>query len=441
MGYKILSLDGGGSWAMIQARVLQDLYKDAPGHELLKNFDLVIGNSGGSLVLAALCVGLRPSQIVSIFENEEERKLIFSRLAPDEHNLLSLLRKMIPNFSIGPRYDARDKRTGLVKVLESHDELHKNGLLPSIVNTPLNQLPKIIGEGCPDIIITGFDYFKERVTFFRSNEKSLTNKFAAKYYQITLGDAIHASSNAPVNYFNEYAQVDLRCVQENMQEKKRNWYWDGAVAGFNNPVLAGLIEAITNNPGMPLSEFKILSLGTGQKGKAIIVDQKYSEGNPDITKRYQLNKDKPYVASDDSTKFKLEISKLAQSILSDPPDSATFISYSILDRQLNNSGNFVRINPCIMPWLDVNTQHYLPPTAYADDEETFMKILDLEMDAVEDEEVALIKTVADKFIIDDDGPCLPNQMIRDEGKDGMVLGFGKYWEAKGRWGEIEGDEA
>ncbi len=46
MPYKILSLDGGGSWSIIQARVLLDIYGDIKGHALLRQFDLVIGNSG-----------------------------------------------------------------------------------------------------------------------------------------------------------------------------------------------------------------------------------------------------------------------------------------------------------------------------------------------------------------------------------------------------------
>ncbi len=36
MSYKILTLDGGGSWALVQARVLIDIYGDINGHELLR---------------------------------------------------------------------------------------------------------------------------------------------------------------------------------------------------------------------------------------------------------------------------------------------------------------------------------------------------------------------------------------------------------------------
>ena len=51
MSYKILSLDGGGSWASIQARILQNIYGIIKCHDLLREFDRVIANSVGSLVL------------------------------------------------------------------------------------------------------------------------------------------------------------------------------------------------------------------------------------------------------------------------------------------------------------------------------------------------------------------------------------------------------
>jgi len=42
--HKILSLDGGGSWALIQAKVLHNMYGDITGHELLRKFDMAIAN-------------------------------------------------------------------------------------------------------------------------------------------------------------------------------------------------------------------------------------------------------------------------------------------------------------------------------------------------------------------------------------------------------------
>jgi len=79
MASKILSMDGGGSWALIQARVLKDIYGDISGHELLRKFDLVIANSGGSLVLACLCNNMLLSEALKMFEKEETRKNVFAK--------------------------------------------------------------------------------------------------------------------------------------------------------------------------------------------------------------------------------------------------------------------------------------------------------------------------------------------------------------------------
>ena len=52
MTYRILSLDGGGSWALIQVRALIDMYGGGTtGHQVLQDFDMVAANSGGSVVL------------------------------------------------------------------------------------------------------------------------------------------------------------------------------------------------------------------------------------------------------------------------------------------------------------------------------------------------------------------------------------------------------
>src|SRR5215203_2164794 len=364
---------------------------------------------------------------------------MFVRLKANEHSPLSLIRSVFKSLTIGPKYSAGGKRKGLVDVLSEYDHHTKIGL--PIIKTPVSKLPKIIGKESLQIVIVAFDYFKERATFFRSNKTSKTDKFNKRYYEVTLGDAIHASSNAPVNYFQEYAKVDLEYRDQNEHEKKLNWYWDGAVAGFNNPVLAGLIEAMTNEVERPLEDFKILSIGSGQKGKIVIVDQKYSQGNPVITDRFMKNKDKKYVLSDDSRKFKLEIAKMAQSILSDPPDSATFIAYSILNRGLANNANLVRINPCVTPQLDKASNEYVLPEVYKSEIEKFMSIMDLDMDAVEDKQVDLIADLAKKFIVDDPAlPHLPNQFIRGEKEGNERLGCGSYREAKQRWLEIEMSE-
>lgn len=47
MVYRILSLDRGGTWSLIQVKALMALYGESTsGHTVLKDFDLVAGNSG-----------------------------------------------------------------------------------------------------------------------------------------------------------------------------------------------------------------------------------------------------------------------------------------------------------------------------------------------------------------------------------------------------------
>ena len=56
--FRILCLDGGGTFALIQAMALDALYPGQSGHEVLSHFDLVAGCSGGAVVTAGLLEGL-----------------------------------------------------------------------------------------------------------------------------------------------------------------------------------------------------------------------------------------------------------------------------------------------------------------------------------------------------------------------------------------------
>ncbi len=435
MSYKILSLDGGGSWALIQARVLLDIYGDINGHELLKKFDMAIANSGGSLVLACLCNDMKLSEVISVFRTAAQRKQVFSRLSFWEklrwRNIISLTNVL------GPKYSMERKVKGLVNVLKEKDHLLKEGKITKyIVETQLRELPAIIGKPTLQLIIVGFDYFRERVTFFRSNSDSYTDKFSRKYYQVTLGHAIHTSSNAPVNYFDAPAEIDLNLVGSKDHHTK-SWFWDGAVSGFNNPVLAGLVEAITNNYQSPPDKYCILSIGTGTGSKAILTDYRYSN-NPDDQAVYEANKNnKDYAVTDTSAGFKQDVLKMSTSILGDPPDAASFIAYSFLDHALDNSANIVRINPCIKAEKDINGR-YGPPQAYKNmpgGEKKFKDLMELGMDATEDDEVELISELCDHFIVNNDNPSISNQLIRgDINKDNKpVLGYGTYKAAKEKW--------
>ena len=439
MAFKILSLDGGGSWAMIQARVLLDMHGDIRGHAVLRQFDLAIANSGGSLVLAALCNDMLLSEIIGVFENEGQRQQVFSALTFKEklQNPASFLQKP---FGMGPKYDTVQKLAGLTRVLADADHHYQEDKTRQpVVGMFLDEIPAMIGKNYQSkdlqLVIVGFDYFRRRVNFFRSSQKSTSNRFSPEFFRVRLGHAIHASSNAPVNYFDDPATVILTSSSSN--DTRSSWFWDGAVSGFNNPVLAGLTEAITN--GVPAADCRILSIGTGTGQRAIITDYGTSS-NTGLQEIYQANLDNPLVITDYNFSFLRDVDEMATSILADPPDSDTFIAYAMVRPSLDNKGAIVRINPCLSPVLNPETKLYECPACYNGDDAAranFRALLDLDMDAVLQEQVALIRELCDKFLDCRPGmPRVANQLIRGDLTTGHI-GQPDYCAAKDRWRDIE----
>ena len=436
MAYKILSLDGGGSWAMIQARVLKDIYGDIYGHALLQQFDMVIANSGGSMVLAALCNNMRIGDIIDVFATESKRTQIFSHLTLREEvqNIVSLFEKYT---KIGPKYSTPRKLLGLRDILISSQVNPKDRSLPkAVADSYLDELPTFIGKPDLQLIIMGYDYFRRRANFFRSNPNSATNKFSGSFPRVTLANAVHASSNAPVNYFNEPATIKTNQVIGDVQDERTTWFWDGAVGGFNNPVLAGLIEATTNSFAANPKDYHILSIGTGTGDKAVITDYDGST-NPDTEAIYRANLNNPLAVTDHSFHFLHDVEEISTSILADPPDTDTFIAYSILHPTLENNGTLVRINPCFTPLLNTTTKKYDYPDVYANAQGDYRNLLELDMDAVQQDQVNLIISLCDKFIVNDvTKPRLTNQLIRGQYDKGTYLGHKYYKEAKNRWEEL-----
>jgi uncharacterized protein len=436
MAFKILSLDGGGSWALVQARVLQDMYPGMGGHEILKKFDLAIANSGGSLVLACLCNDMTPEAIADVFKDQQKRQQVFSAMTFGERlrHFISLLRFAT---GIGPKYSTAAKLKGIINVLTGEDKRHQadNSLTP-IVNTFLSEIPEIIGPNHNDrhvqLVIVGYDYFKKRVNFFRSRVRGAATPFSSQYFNVTLGEAIHASSTAPVNYFDDPARLKLTG-----KDTRTNWYWDGGVSGFNNPVLAGLIEAITN--GTKPDDCRVLSVGTGSGQRAIITDF-CSSSDAKLRAIFHANVTNTLVITDHKAVFLRDVKELATSILADPPDSDTFMAYAVMHPDLRSEANIVRINPILLPELDKETNLYKCPAVYNIDATTrknFQTLLDMDMDAVKQTEVDLISDLCDKYIVTDpEKTALPNQLIRGS-LDTAYLGYAFYLDGKSRWKDIE----
>jgi uncharacterized protein len=385
--YHILSLDGGGSWALIQVRVLIDLFgANASGHTVLKNFDLVAANSGGSIVAAGLIENYTLTEILNFFLDANIRKSIFSQLP--WYQKLNPVRWVLPS----PQFSTDQKLIGLKNVLKT------NGLQAL---TSINIAGKN-GEAVK-FIFTAYDYDRDRAKFFRSwNSKTGSLSPSSS---VNLVDAIHASTNAPVTFFDKPTQI---------QDKR---FWDGGLTGYNNPVLAATVEAIGEN--WPRSQIAALSIGTASTMLPIAPEGE--QNNPLLKLRSIVSTIK-------------DVEKLATTVLADPPDAHTFIAHLMLNGGLPEDGenlpytntSVFRLNPLIQPAGSQETGWRCPEGFTLDE---FKQLIDLDMAAIKDEEVALIVRLCEAWM----SGRLNNQPIRPSKTLECEIGFANYPAAKAAW--------
>lgn len=366
MVYRILSLDGGGAWALIETRALIALYdENTTGHQVLSDFNLVAANSGGSIVLAGLIENLALGQILSYFEDQAKRKSIFSPTSSFGDRVLRDLT------GLGPKYSAENKLQALQR------------LMPNRGNVPLTQA--VTGIRRPGfnedvrIVITSFDYDRNKAVFFRSTASASPQWGVGDTSAVTVAEAVDASTNAPVNYFDAPAEVEGRR------------YWDGAIGGCNNPILAAVTEAVVAK--QKPSDIVGLSIGTANVAlpTAIAADPPNS----------------PFTRPVVSPSLTTDLRKLASSILDDPPDAASFLAHVMTGANAPGlpagvQSRIVRMNPMISPvgtpgaWRApgaVPGSTVAPLTAAQ-----FTYLVKLDMDAVEDAQVQAISHLADLWL-------------------------------------------
>lgn len=388
--YRVLSLDGGGPWSIIQVKTLIDLYgASVTGQSLLRDFDLVAANSGGSIVLGCLVENLTLGQIRDLFLDETLRRSIFSRTDSFCYRVLQKLKHF------GPKYSAKKKLPALSAALPRQGGKTLSAAICGVSGH--------CNTGDVHLLIVGFDYDRCRATFFRSAPVSATGYGTGAATTLTLAEAIHASTNAPVNYFDGPAVLP-----------HGDQYWDGAIAGFNNPVLAGVIEAValTGDP----SNVVALSLGTGMV--ALPWPRAGQAGSP-------------YVQQPSSTGLANDLAKLAGSILDDPPDLATFVAHVLTGGGVGApapaDSRIVRMNPLVSPMRNA-FGHWIAPDGLTLAQ--FQALAKLPMDALEQSEVLTIASYADHWLNDQ----TYNQPVRMDADNFICeLGQMSYSAAKAAW--------
>ena len=145
----------------------------------------------------------------------------------------AIFKRILPLRILFPPYSSSGKAKALNDLF---DRNRQNGE-PAPSSIRLTDWPRYLGHDV-NLLVTAYDYDRERAAFFRSNDKSAAQS-PAPHVGATLAEAVHASTNVPIFAFDEPAEVRGRR------------YWDGGLAGYNNPVLAAVVEAMTNFPGEP----------------------------------------------------------------------------------------------------------------------------------------------------------------------------------------------
>jgi hypothetical protein len=359
----------------------------AKGHDILKGFDLVAANSAGSIVLGGLVENKTLAELLDLFCTSP-------RLFPREPLFTPAgvghwLARRVLHF--GPKYDTATK-------LERLKELMPEYGAEKLIDVPA-KLQRTIGT-ITHLLIVGFDYDWKRAKFFRSNAESLAN--ASGPTTATLAEAIHASSTAPVNYFNAPARIAGRVI-------KGNRFWDGAVTGHNNPVLAAVTEALANGQGfLQHRDIRVLSVGTGAVSLPVVEKRSRKQrGLVNLPERFGLPHD---------------LMELSASILDDPPDAATFEAWVMLGNPIPtvHTGKMlaeelqahphpvtlVRMNPLVRPQLD-HAKNWIPPAGLTLQE--FRRLTSIELDARVPQDVSLLVKFARAWLNDQVG----NQPIRE----------------------------
>jgi hypothetical protein len=395
MNYRILSLDGGGTWALIQIKALIALYGESTsGQTILEDFDLVAANSGGSIVLGGLVEGLKLGEILAFFQDLTKRESVFSATHSFGDRVLHDLT------GLGPKYSAENKLVALQSVLPA------KGTLP--LNRAAAGIRRPGSSEDVHLLIVGFDYDRNRATFFRSAVASGPAWGTGEAADITLAEAIHASTNAPVNYFDAPATFPDRPDR----------YWDGAISGCNNPVLAAVTEAIVK--GQDPMNLAVLSIGT-----ASVALPWPQQGQPSS----------PYVQQIVEPGFVTDLRKLATSILDDPPDVATFLAHVMTGSGIGLNkppadSRIIRMNPLISPVK--NAGAWCAPGTMSAAQFTYLAKLD--MDAVEQAQVDAISKYADLWA----QGVAPNQPLRMNGDTlDRELGQTTFPTAAAAWNAIK----
>jgi len=222
-------------------------------------------------------------------------------------------------------------------------------------------------------------------------------------------DAVNASSTAPVVFFDKPATVGIER------------YWGGAIGGYNNPVLAALVEALVD--GAAASDIVALSLGTGVTCH-VPLNHPVEAGLPE----FFVRRGRVCLLAD--------IGKVAGSIIDEPPDAAGYAAYVVMRSAVSpgaeeQPARLVRLNPSIQPVLDRDASTWTAPPGLTNDE--LEALMELPAALLTDEAVAMVKALGRKWI----GGLVPNEPIRRGDNLECLVGDATFQAGREHWQALQ----
>lgn len=224
MGYKILSIDGGGIKGVFPASFLASV-EESVGDKIGNYFDLIVGTSTGGIIALALGSGMSAKEVLKFYE--EEGPIIFEG---------SRFLRFIRHFGI-----SKYSNSNLKKSLES-----KFG-------------EKILGESFSRLVVPSLNLETGEVYVY----KTAHNPRFERDYRVKMVDVALATSAAPTYFPTHKSAVGLPMI-------------DGGVWA-NNPMGLAVVEAL-GSLGWQKGSFEILSIGCTQEPLNIKAGRRLSLG-------------------------------------------------------------------------------------------------------------------------------------------------------------------
>lgn len=210
----ILAIDGGGIRGIYSAYILKRI-QDEYQIDFADRFDLIAGTSTGSIIAAALAIGIQPVEIVSLYE--QHGKDIFPRKWWIPNKWWGAKKLFGSSYKASTLKDVVEKKFGDKTLKQT-----KTNLIIPATN---------IGEGVVHVLKSAYD-----------------GKFV-RDPNVKISDAVIASCSAPTFF-------DPHKIGPYVLSDGGLW--------ANNPALVSIIDA-KRRLGANIDEIRMLSIGTGSE--------------------------------------------------------------------------------------------------------------------------------------------------------------------------------